>query len=374
MKTINKTVPVVSLNQIPLMPTSPSKARELIKKKLATPFFNLGIFCIRLNYEPATKDLQPIVLGIDPGSKREAMTVRSKANHILNIQSNAIDWICVTKRDKKGTVLTKTGTIVKRANARRSRRFRNTPCRPPRFLNRSSSRRKGRLPPSTRARWDAKLQLTKKVQKVIPLTHVRIEDISYKSKPGKNNKKNLSFSPLQSGKNWFKKEIEKLNLTYSTIPGIETSKLRKHYKLDKNKKDKLKEDFNIHVVDTAVIAANYIGAKKADSNKDILIIEPIPFNRRSLHKFQPSKGGKRTEIGGIRSKSGFTKGSIIKVKNMRGYFKVGGYDHDKNKLSICAMDNQSCRISRNINLEDVRFICYNRYSFRKAGQIKSKNA
>lgn len=44
----------------------------LIKSKEATPFWNKGIFCIRLNYVPKRVYKQDVVVGVDPGSKRNA--------------------------------------------------------------------------------------------------------------------------------------------------------------------------------------------------------------------------------------------------------------------------------------------------------------
>jgi hypothetical protein len=108
-------VPVVDSNKKPLMPTDPKTAKRLIKSKEATPFFRKGIFCIRLNREPSDRKLQDVVLGIDPGSKKEGFTVKSEAHTYLNITSDA-------KTDVKDK-------IEIRRNARRARRFRKTPCR-----------------------------------------------------------------------------------------------------------------------------------------------------------------------------------------------------------------------------------------------------
>src|SRR5215469_206873 len=64
-------VPVVERNQQPLMPTTPARARRWVKTGKATPFWKGGVWCVRLNQEPSALKTQPIVVGIDPGSKKE---------------------------------------------------------------------------------------------------------------------------------------------------------------------------------------------------------------------------------------------------------------------------------------------------------------
>ena len=113
---MQKTVPVVDSNQIPLMPTSAARAAKWIKSGKATPFWKKGIFCVRLNVEPSARNHQPVACGIDPGSKMEGYTVSSAKYQYLNIQVKAIDWV------KKH--------VKTRREMRRSRRYRKTPLSP----------------------------------------------------------------------------------------------------------------------------------------------------------------------------------------------------------------------------------------------------
>ena len=82
-------VPVVDKNQNPLMPTKPLRARHWIKEGPATPFWRNGIFCVHLNVEPSDREKQEIVVGVDPGSKKEGFTVKSEARTYLNVQADA---------------------------------------------------------------------------------------------------------------------------------------------------------------------------------------------------------------------------------------------------------------------------------------------
>lgn len=176
-------VPVVDKNNKPLMPTKPSRARKWIKLGKAAPFYKKGIFCIRLNFD--TLDYtQDVIIGIDPGSKRTGISVTTENKSVLHIQCDTPSWVKDHVETKK---------IL-----RRSRRYRNTPYRKCRF-----NRKIGRIPPSTKARWNAHLRILNQLRKILPITIVSIEDISAITKEGKR-KWNQSFSPLEVGKKYLK--------------------------------------------------------------------------------------------------------------------------------------------------------------------------
>ena len=182
-------VPVIDKNQKPLMPTIPSRAKRWIKSGKATPFWKRGVFCVRLNQKPSARKIQKIVVGVDPGSKKEGFTIKSKSHTYLNIQADAVWWV-------KSRM--KTRMIV-----RRNRRSRNTPYRLCR-----SNRKIGGIPPSTRARWAWKLRIINWLNKMFPIKSFVVEDIKATTKKGR--RWNVSFSPLQIGKHWFYNELEKL--------------------------------------------------------------------------------------------------------------------------------------------------------------------
>ncbi|MEG4801851.1 RRXRR domain-containing protein [Microcoleus sp. ARI1-B5] len=158
-------VPVVDSNQRPLMPTTPARAERWIESGKATPFFRKGIFCVRLNIEPSNRNLQLVAVGIDPGSKREGYTIKSKAHTYLNQQFHAVDW--VKDAEESST------------NARRARRNRKTPYRQNR-----QNRKRGGIPPSTKARWQFKVRVVKALASVFPIYHIGIEDVKATTKKG----------------------------------------------------------------------------------------------------------------------------------------------------------------------------------------------
>jgi hypothetical protein len=274
-------VPVIDKNRRPLMPTTPSRARRWIKSGKATPFWNKGIFCVRLNVEPSNNVLEPIAIGIDPGSKKEAFTVKSESHTYPDaIGTDAVTWV----KD----------AIKTRREMRRGRRFRKTPYRKSRF-----NRAKGGLVPSTKARWQWKLRICWWLSKIFPITDFVVEDIAATTKKGKRrwnvasphwrDRRGDSFSPLEVGKKWFYAELEKLGNAH-TLNGYETKEERDRYGLKKSS-NKLSNDFSAHCVDSWVLANWFVGGHIQPDNKDILLATPLRFYRRQLHALQPSYGG-----------------------------------------------------------------------------------
>jgi hypothetical protein len=137
-------VPVVDERGVPLMPCTAPKARALLKSGQARPKRNmLGLFYVQLMYEQEPNN-QPLVAGIDPGSSFEGFSVVGTKETVCNMMVEAPTHV-------KNAVAT-------RRSRRRARRFRlwRRPCR---FQNRNAGRHQ--LPPSTRARWEAKARIVR---------------------------------------------------------------------------------------------------------------------------------------------------------------------------------------------------------------------
>jgi len=320
------------------MPTTPARARKWIRTKKATPFWKKGVFCVRLNVDPSATCLQRVACGIDPGSKWEAMTIKSKKHTYLNTQNDAVIWV----KD----------AIETRREMRRSRRFRKTPCRKNK-CNRSYS--SGRLAPSTRARWGAKLRLVHIWRSIYPISDYIVEDINATTKPGQK-RWNKSFSPLEVGKNWFYEELRKLgNLT--TKAGWETKQLRDALGL---KKSKSKQDsFSAHCVDSWVLANAVVGGHTAPDKTSILFLSPLRFHRRQLHRLQASKKVGRRRYGGTLS-HGFKKGSLM-LHSKHGVCYVGG--SLGNRLSLHSLEDGS-RLTQTAKVDDCKFLGFNSWRWR----------
>src|SRR5215467_1802929 len=294
-------VPVVDRYQQPLMPTTPSRARRWIKSGKATAFWKGGLFCVRLNAEPAAREVQPLAVGIDPGSKREGHSVLSAAHTYLNIQAQARDGVKDAEQES--------------TRMRRTRRARTTPCRKP-LQNRKQSKQK--LPPSTRARWQWKLRLARFLCQLFPVSVFVVEDI--KARTQGKRRWDQSFSPLEVGKAWFYAELSKL-APVQTKRGYETKALREQLGLKKSSK-KLAEVWEAHCIDAWVGAVSAVGGKTAPDNRRLVCMAPFVWYHRQLHRFQPEKGGKRKPYGGTLSQ-GIKRGTLVKHPKW-GKATIGG--------------------------------------------------
>lgn len=323
-------IAILGENKKPLMPCSEKRARKLLEKGDVKPYWFKGEFCIILQREPKSTYKQDICLGIDPGSKMSALTIKSEAHTIKNVQYSAPTFV-----KKK---------VETRAGARGSRRQRNTPYRKCRF-NRNV---KSRIPPSTKSRWLQHLNLIRHFSKVYPINLVAFEDIKAVTLKGKI-KWNKNFSPLEVGKNWFYNEVEKDYKLY-LYQGFETYTFRNSLGLNKGK-DKMKIAFESHCVDSWVLVNQVVGGHTESENKRLTFLKPLNFYRRQLHMYCPTKQGIRKNYGGTLS-LGIKRGTLVK-HNKWGFCLVGGAS--KNRISLHTL-NTNKRLTQLVRKEDLKLL------------------
>jgi hypothetical protein len=309
-------VPVLDSNNKPLMPTTIRRSMNLIDKSRAIYFWKNGIFCIKmLDRDSGIK--QEIAVGVDPGSKREGYTIKSNKHTYLNIQSKAVDWV----KEK----------VAERAMIRRNRRNRKCPrreCRANKLVNTN------RLPPSTRARWNAKLRVLNFLDKIFPISVVVVEDIAAMTKKGMK-KWNISFSPLEVGKKWFYEQIRsKWHLELRR--GWETKMIRDVLNLKKSS-NKLAENWNAHCVDSWCLAFDVVGGTKI--NRDMLLLNPLNKNKRKLHHQVPIKGARKS----YNTPTDILKGALVRFRDR--LFLANGNGVGRNGIRLVHMDNKQARRS-----------------------------
>lgn len=336
-------VPVVDVQQQPLMPMTPSRARRWIKRGEATPFWKGGVFCVRLNREPSDRVVQPIAVGIDPGSKKESLTIKSEAHTYLNINTDAVTWV--------------SKAVEMRRNMRRARRYRKTPCR----ANRQN-RERGGLPPSTRARWQWKLRLCRWLARLYPVSQFVVEDI--KARTTGQRRRDVSFSPLEIGKKWFYGELAQI-APVETKHGWETKELRDSLGLKKTKA-KMAEVFSAHCVDSWALANWWTGGHTTPDSTRLLCVTPLRFHRRQLHALQPAAGGIRRPYGGTRS-LGLKRGQLVKHPT-HGVVYVGGTSG--NRISLHATGDGK-RLCQNAKPSDCKRLAYTSWRTRLLPGLKA---
>jgi hypothetical protein len=329
-------LPVVDSCGIPLMPCTPAKARQLFKSGKARPKRDkLGLFYVQLCYEQEP-DNQPLVVGIDPGSKFEGFSVVGTQETVTNLMVKAPDHV-------KDVVET-------RRTMRRARRFRKW-RRPKRFGNRLN--RKQRIAPSTRSRWEAKARIVMQLQKVLPLTDVVVEDVQAVTRRGKGGKWNQSFSPVQVGKEHLYRLLRARGLALHLREGWQTTALRDQFGL-KKAKSKSKQSFDSHAVDGWVLAASISGATKPTCTR-LWYLVPAVLHRRQLHRLQASTGGTRKPYGGTRS-LGLKRGTLV-THPKYGLCTVGGFDRKRSTISLHAYRTNT-RLTQGARGKDCRVLTW----------------
>lgn len=142
----------------PLMPCTPTKARKLLRGGKAK-VIKRRPFTIQLNWQ-CEGITQKVILGIDKGSHETGFCAVANSKLL----------ICGTIHHRKDIK----EKMDSRREHRRSRRNRKW-YRQPRFLNRSSSKRSGRLLPSIKANVEEVYRVVNKLP--VPLSRIVIEDV-----------------------------------------------------------------------------------------------------------------------------------------------------------------------------------------------------
>lgn len=159
---------VLNMRGQPLMPTTPRKARILLKEDKAkvvkkTPF------TIQLKYATG-ETKQEIILGVDSGFENIGLSAVTAKKEVYS------------SKVKLRTDMVKLNS--ERRQYRRARRSRHTWYRPPRFDNRNKP--DGWLAPSIQHKLDSHIKLINKVNELLPITRIVIEVAAFDIQKIKN--------------------------------------------------------------------------------------------------------------------------------------------------------------------------------------------
>ena len=155
----------------PLMPTKRcGKVRRLLKQNEAKVIKRCP-FTIQLLYD-TTNFTQSITLGVDAGSKHIGLSATTEDKELyssdVTLRTDIVDL------------------LSSRREFRSSRRNRKTRYRKPRFNNRVSTKKKGRVSPSINQKIDTHLTVINKVCKILPIAKIIVEVASFDIQKIKN--------------------------------------------------------------------------------------------------------------------------------------------------------------------------------------------
>ncbi|MEW6492610.1 MAG: RRXRR domain-containing protein [Cyanobacteriota bacterium] len=304
-------VPVLSPEGQPLMPTKPNRARRWLKAGKAKVVYNdLGIFSVQLISEPSDTKTQPISVGIDPGKNYTGIGVQS-AKVTLWMAHLQLPFDTVKGRMEQRRMMRR-GRRGRRIN--RKVPYSQRAHRQKRFNNRCQKK----VPPSIRANRQLELRVIKELTKIYPLTTAVWEVVVARGDKG--------FSPVMVAQYWAINQLEKL-LPVVKQEGWQTSNLRQHLGLEKQKTKKGDTIPATHAVDGISLASSQFVQYRQLKGKQgwwegSVTITPAPFTvirrppicRRQLHLMVPAKGGLRRKYGGTTTRHGFRKGDYVKAE------------------------------------------------------------
>jgi 5-methylcytosine-specific restriction endonuclease McrA len=141
----------------PLMPTTPTKAKKLLRQGKAK-VIQRAPFTIQLLYATG-ETKQPITLGIDPGYKTIGFSAVTAKTELIAGEAPLRTDIPKLLKEK--------------AMYRRQKRSRHHWYRQARFNNRKRTEKQ--LPPSLQQKLDSHIRLAQKLQRILPITKVIVE-------------------------------------------------------------------------------------------------------------------------------------------------------------------------------------------------------
>ena len=155
---------VLDKSKKPLDMITNAKARILLRNKSAV-IHKVYPFTIRLIDNSCGSRNKAYTVKFDPGSKHTGIAIIDNTNKV----------VMLAELEHRGHIIKR--NLDSRRAVRRSRRQRNTRYRPARFLNRTKP--EGWLAPSVRSRADNLINFIIKYKKLINITKVMIEHVSF---------------------------------------------------------------------------------------------------------------------------------------------------------------------------------------------------
>lgn len=265
---------VLAVDGKPLTPTTPAKARKLLKSGVAKPVWSkFGTFGIQMLVETRT-EVPETVIGVDTGSKFEGYVVLCGQENNLAIKLDLPNKKQIVRK------------MNERRWLRRGRRQRNCRRRPARFNNR---RRDGFMSPSQAVIVKSRLSVLRELFGIYPITAVGLEDVRFnhaKYRWGQH------FSTAEIGKQEMRNFFSGHGVELFEFQGWETKPLREGYNYLKSG-DKSADKFEAHCTDALALACEVGPGTRVEPGRFLVVDDTYRPVRRQLHDTQPTTGGNR---------------------------------------------------------------------------------
>jgi hypothetical protein len=283
----------------------------------------IGIYYIQLVEEPSGRKTQPINCGLDPGKKYAGIGLQSNKFTLFTAHL-FLPYETIKKRMEQRRMMRR---------SRRSRRinrkveFSIRAHRQKRFSN----RRNNKLAPSIKANRKLEIRVISLLSKLYPISTIVFEyvkaDVDLTS-GRKSARLGKSFSPVMVGQAWAIEQLSKIAPVVKKF-GWQTSNLRKHLGLEKQKHSKGDAIPQTHSVDGVTLAASqfidYLPFENSGgrghcwqgqvsiTDAPFFVIRRPSIVRRQLHLMIPSKAGNRRKYGGTTTRHGYRKGDYVEA-------------------------------------------------------------
>jgi hypothetical protein len=286
---------VLSKTDESLTPTTPTRARKLLKAGVAQKVWSkFGTFGIQLLV--ASRSETPLTtLGYDGGTKFEGFAVVCGSENVLSVKLDLPDKQKIVRK------------LEERRTLRRARRFRKTRRRPKRFDNRV--RKPHWIAPSQLVLVQSRLRVLAALFAIYPIQVVGFEDVRFNHA---QHRWGANFSTVEVGKtrlqNWIRERAELV-----LYQGWQTQELRKQYGYHKTSV-KNADKFTAHCSDALTLACEVGWGAYVEPGRFVVVDDTYRPVRRRLHDTQPAKGGIR-EPYSTGMVLGLRKGLLIGAKN-----------------------------------------------------------
>jgi len=325
-KNRNHSIFVLSKKGQPLTPTTPTKARKLLKAGVAQPvwskFNTLGIQML----VETRRETPDTALGVDNGTRYEGYSVIVGIENVINIKLDLPEKKKIVRK------------LEERRTLRRARRFRNCRCRPKRFDNRN---RKDFMAPSQAVIVNSRLKVIGELFRMYPINAVGFEDVRFNHAA---QRWGANFSTTEIGKARIKAFCESQGAKVYQYRGHETKELREKYGYRKTS-IKSADKFTAHCSDSLALAVDVFVGGYIEPGLFIVVDDTYRPVRRKRHDTQPASGGirdsySRGTVFGLRKGLlvGTSTGKIGQLcgenKGSYRYYDVSGKRQSAKKLSF----------------------------------------